>query len=148
MIVRTAGVSDRTELVRMRMALWPDSTAAEVDERLKFRPEQGVTFVAERVEGELVGFAEINLRRFAEGCTSSPVPYLEGIWVDGNRRRRGLATALLGEAEVWCRAHGFNELASDCEISNEGSAQFHRAAGFEEVQRNISFRRALDRDAS
>ena len=130
------------------MTFWPDSTEAEVDERIQLDPDRGVTLVAERVGSGLSGFAEVDLRKFAEGCESSPVPYLEGIWVDGDRRRSGLASALVREVVSWCRLRRFTELASDCEISNESSLGFHLANGFEEVQRNISFRKRLTEDVT
>lgn len=130
----------------MRQTFWPDSTEAEVDERLRLPPDRGVTLVAQRTEGGLAGFAEVDLRRFADGCDASPVPYLEGLWVDDDQRRSGVGTALVRGVEAWCRARGFRELASDAEISNEPSVRFHLRAGFEEVQRNVTFRKRLVED--
>jgi aminoglycoside 6'-N-acetyltransferase I len=127
----------------MRRTFWPDSTEAEVEARLHVAPDRGVTLVAQRREGGLAGFAEVDLRRFADGCDASPVPYLEGLWVDEDQRRSGVATALVRGVEAWCRARGFPELASDSEISNEPGVRFHLRAGFEEVQRNITFRKRL-----
>jgi aminoglycoside 6'-N-acetyltransferase I len=97
------------------------------------------------VEGRagLDAFAEVGVRRFADGCASSPVAYLEGIWVDPEARRSGAALALVQAAEDWARAAGYVELASDCEEGNLASEAFHHAAGFEEVQRSVCFRRDL-----
>ena len=141
--IRVARDTDRAELIRMRMTFWPDSTADEVSARLQVPPSEGVTLVAERSGGGLEGFAEVDLRQWAEGCTSTPVPYLEGIWVDGDRRRTGVATALVEAVAEWAMGMGFIELASDCELSNLPSQAFHRSTGFAEVQRNVSFRRDL-----
>lgn len=79
----------------MRVTFWPDSPEAEAVERIRLPSEEGVTLVAERHEGGLAGFAEVDLRKWAEGCRSTPVPYLEGIWVDKDCRRTGLATLLI-----------------------------------------------------
>lgn len=142
--IRHIRESDAAEFVRMRLTFWPDSAEGEAIERIRLPPGEGVTFVAERKSGGLSGFAEVGLRKWAEGCDSSPVPYLEGIWVDGDCRRMGLATLLMEEVESWCRSRGFPELGSDCEITNEPSVAFHKAAGFEEVLRNVSFRKDLE----
>lgn len=139
--IRASGAEDRDELVRMRTALWPDSSAAEVDELLRRSGAAYVVLVAERPEGGLGGFAEVGTRPYAEGCASSPVAYLEGIWVDAELRRGGLALALVGAAADWARARGLKELASDALIENQVSLDFHAAAGFEEVERIVCFRR-------
>jgi len=144
MIIRPVRSDDRAELLRMRLRLWPDSEESEVDGVLEQPVSQGILLVAGDVDGRLSGFAEVGLRKFADGCRSSPVAYLEGIWVDDHARRGGLASALVREGETWARARGLAEFASDCELGHAGSEAFHRAAGFEETQRGIYFRRALN----
>ena len=57
-------------------------------------------------------------------------------------------SAIVQEGVSWARSLGLSELASDCEISNERSQKLHLSAGFEEVQRNISFWRDLTEDAT
>lgn len=143
MTIRPLRESDVSEFIRMRVTFWPDSTESEAMGRIGISSSEGVTFVVERDKGGLAGFAEVTLRKGAEGCRSSPVPYLEGIWVDDVCRRMGLATRLIQEVESWCRSRGFPELGSDCEVSNMPSRAFHESAGFEEVQRNISLRKDL-----
>ena len=144
MIVRPAGASDRTALLRMRTALWPDAPEREVDDVLAVPPTRGLVLLA--IEDERpCGFAEFALRKFADGCESSPVAYLEGIWVDEARRRREVGRRLVREGEAWARSLGVHELASDCAIDNRASEAFHLAIGFEEVQRTINFKRDLER---
>ena len=132
----------------MRRSLWPDSKELEVDEVLRRPSSDGIVVVAERDGGGLMGFAEIGLRKFADGCHSSPVAYLEGIWVDPDTQRDGVATALVRRAERWARSVGMVELGSDCELHNEASRKFHVAVGFEEVQRSICFKRDLTQGQS
>ena len=127
----------------MRQALWPDSSESEVDGLLQGRPPDAAVWVADRGSGELCGFAEVGTRRYAEGCDSSPVAYLEGIWVDSEVRRTGVALALVRHAEEWARSSGLTEFGSDCDIANEVSQAFHAAAGFVEVERLACFRRPL-----
>lgn len=125
----------------MRTALWPDHTAADRDAWLA-RPD-AVVLVAEREPGRLVGFAELGLRSYADGCDSSPVPYLEGWWVDTAARRQGVGRALMAAAEAWARAQGYAELASDTPITNLVSRAAHARLGFVEVERAVLFRKAL-----
>lgn len=143
MTVRTSQSSDRDELIRMRLLLWPDSDPDEVDEVLE-RPEaNGRVLVWEREDRGLGGFLELGLRDYAEGCIGRPVPYVEGIWIDEDLRREGIGTALVRGAEDWSLGRGFAELASDCNLLNVQSLAFHLAAGFTEVERVICFRREL-----
>ncbi|GMV03727.1 MAG: hypothetical protein AMXMBFR53_00090 [Gemmatimonadota bacterium] len=143
MLIRPLRRADRDQVVRMRMALWPDSTPEEVDALLELPPTEYAVLVAERSDGRLAAFAEVGTRAYAEGCATSPVAYLEGIWVDADARRTGVGVGLLRQAEAWARARGLSELASDADIANQPSLDFHRAAGFQEVERIVCFRRDL-----
>ena len=95
-------------------------------------------------EGHVVGFAELSLRAYAEGCDSSPVAYLEGWFVSPESRRSGVGRALLAAAEAWGRGHGCREFASDTEIDNDLSADVHRACGFEDAAVIRCFRKSLE----
>ena len=128
----------------MRSAFWPDSREDEVPTLLSRDLTAGVVLVVDRAGGGLSGFAEVGLRPFAEGCDSSPVAYLEGIWVDPEARRGRIAAALVDGAEAWAREQGMTEMASDCTIDNHDSYQFHLATGFAEVERTICFMRPIE----
>ena len=96
-------------------------------------------FLAER-EGEAIGFAQCQLRRdYVEGTCSSPVGYLEGIFVREEYRTRGVAKQLLAECEAWAGNLGCTEFASDCELTNYESFRFHLALGFLEANLIICF---------
>ena len=135
LLPRPATATDRPEWLRMRTALWPDDHEAEVDRYLGGGYPEMAVFVVEREDGGLCGFAEWGLRSYAEGCLTSPVGYLEGIWVDEDKRRGGVASALVAVGKEWSRGRGCTEVASDCAIDNEGSRLFHLAQGFAEVER-------------
>jgi aminoglycoside 6'-N-acetyltransferase I len=107
-------------------------------------PPRGVTFVVERTGGGLCGFIEVSLRNYAEGCKTSPVAYIEGWYVDADSRRRKLGTRLVQAAEAWARSQGLKEIASDTQIENTVSIQAHTGLGYEEVERIVCFRKALD----
>lgn len=78
-----------------------------------------------------------------EGTESSPVGYLEGVFVSEEYRKRGYAAESLAECEKWAAEKGCGEFASDCEPDNAESLKFHMAVGFEEANRIICFRKDL-----
>ena len=78
-----------------------------------------------------------------EGTETSPVGYLEGIYVKAPFRRRGVAGQLLRACEAWAGRMGCTEFASDCELNNMDSLSFHLRMGFEEANRIICFTKKL-----
>lgn len=78
-----------------------------------------------------------------EGTHSSPVGYLEGIFVVPEYQHKGYAKELFHECELWAKEKGCSEFASDCELDNTNSFNFHIAMGFEEANRVICFRKVL-----
>ena len=91
-----------------------------------------------------VGFAQCQLRHdYVEGTSSSPVGYLEGIYVAEDFRKQGIAKEMLAACEAWAREQGCREFASDCELDNEESLRFHKKLGFQEANRIICFTKPL-----
>ncbi len=96
------------------------------------------------IDNRPIAFAQCQLRHdYVEGTDSSPVGYLEGIFVTEGYRRKGYAAELLAACEKWARAKGCAEFASDCELGNAESLRFHRAVSFEETNRIICFKKEL-----
>src|SRR5688572_19364478 len=85
------------------------------------------TFVAADADGSLRGFVEASLRPCAEGCTTQPVGYIEGIYVQPTFRRCGTARTLVAAVEQWAAFRGCIEFASDCDTDNEDSVRFHQS---------------------
>ena len=95
-------------------------------------------------EEHIVGFAQCDLRfDYVEGTDSSPVGYLEGIFVLEEYKKRGYAKELLGACQNWARDQGCFEFASDCELDNVDSLKFHLKMGFAEANRIICFMKRL-----
>lgn len=129
----------------MRQALWPGSDSDHDVETRRYFQQRGSgmrTFVAE-VDRRLVGFLELDERKYAPGCAASPVPFIEGWYVDPDSRRRGVGRALVRAAEDWARAACFTEIASDTPIENADSIAAHGALGYAETERVVCFRRTL-----
>lgn len=150
MKIRPAAPVDAAAWTALRHALWPDADAgALADEALTFLSGDiapaalAAVFIAEASDGALLGMLELSLRPYADGCESSPVPYIEGWYVIEGHRGRGVGAALVKAAEDWARDHGHSEMASDALLENIVSERAHKALGFAEVERAIRFRKAL-----
>jgi aminoglycoside 6'-N-acetyltransferase I len=146
MIIRPVAPTDNAEWLRMRLNLWGGAAEEHIQDIANYfaTPQRGITFVVERPGGGLCGFIEVSLRNYAAGCTTSPVAYIEGWYVDAESRRRTLGTRLVQAVEAWARNQGLKEIASDTQIDNTVSIQAHKVLGYEEVERLVCFRKALD----
>ena len=145
MRIRPIAVTDIPQWVELRAKLWPHESRAELEAQgraaLIAEPPL-VVFVA--VENStLLGFLELGLRSVAEGCASSPVPYVEGWYVEADWRRRGVGRTLMHAAEEWSRSRSYRELGSDTEEANQLSRAAHAALGFAEVETLVVFRKSL-----
>lgn len=131
---------------RLRAELWPDSSYEHHRAELaQFRAnENTVAYLAIDSAGHVAGFAEATLRHdYVNGCKTSPVLFLEGIYVRPEHRRGGVARALCDAVGTWDRAAGCTEFASDALIDNLASYAFHAALGFIETRRVVYFRKLL-----
>lgn len=144
MTIRKATNADSLTLAQLASQMW-DASPAEL------APEfSGLTQSAEAAcflafEGDApIGFAQCQLRHdYVEGCDTSPVGFLEGVYVQPEHHHKDIAHQLVAACEDWARSVGCTEFGSDCEIDNTESLAFHLAIGFEEVNRTIWFHKKL-----
>ena len=136
---------DALTVARLAIQMWEDNVLAELAAELAelMKSPEAVVFLGE-VDGQAIGFAQCQLRHdYVEGTETSPVGYLEGIFVDELYRRQGYAGMLVNACEQWVREMGCTEFASDCELDNEMSLAFHLRMGFVEANRIICFTKTL-----
>jgi aminoglycoside 6'-N-acetyltransferase I len=149
LVVRPVARADAGAWLALREALWPGTPndhRHDVDRWFTSPPPREACFVAERPGVGIVGFAELRLREYAEDCTTSPVGFLEGIFVSPEQRFGGVGRALVAAGEAWARERGCTEMASDRELSNDASGAFHESLGYVETVRIVCYRRDLDHD--
>ena len=143
--IRLATADDKLEWLRMRLLLWPEVESSDLlqeMERILADPLTPV-FVLQRPGGGLGGFLEASTRKYAEGCVTAPVGYIEGWFIDEDLRGQGLGHQLVRAAEDWARSQGLKEMGSDTWLENEVSIRAHLAMGYEEVERLIHFAKTL-----
>ncbi len=131
----------------LREALWPDCSREEhlaEMSSLVTDPERYVQFIAYAKSRLPAGFVEASLRSdYVSGTETSPVAFLEGIYVAPKHRRQGIATQLVNAVAEWAISRGCRELASDTLLANELSQSVHKALGFRETERVVFFRKLL-----
>jgi aminoglycoside 6'-N-acetyltransferase I len=129
----------------MRGALWPEETPEQHAEGINQLLGDGEAwgFIAETPAGAALGFAEIAMRKYANGCDSRPVAFLEGIWVKEQYRRRRIGAQLMSHIESFLAGRGLHELGSDTPLDNAVSQSAHLSWGFSETERVVYFRKLL-----
>ena len=144
-MIRKAENKDLPILAELACRLWPDHMVEEMcSEFADTIAKPDAAFFLAYSEETAVGFAQCQLRHdYVEGTDSSPVGYLEGIYVADGYRKQGVAKELLSACESWAKTKGCTEFASDCELENTQSLQFHLNVGFEEANRIICFTKKL-----
>ena len=143
-IIDPANATDPNWL-SLRSSLWPDGTEAEHLRYMADALDRGhCVRVALAPDGSAVGFVEASRRvDYVNGTSTSPVAFLEGLYVTPSARRQGVARALVDAVERWAAAQGCSELASDSPIENVTAHAAHRALGFQETERVVYFRRVV-----
>ena len=138
---------DQPGWLDLRLALWPDATADEHRAYMALsltQPERFLQLVIYDAGRQPIGFIEGSIRGdYVNGTETSPVGFVEGVYVVPAWRRRGVARQLFAAIGDWARGRGCRELASDALIDNEASHRTHLALGFRETERVVYFARPL-----
>lgn len=144
-MIKSGEEKDALVLAELAVQMWESVSIEELAEDMaELMAREDARFFIKYEQEIPVGFAQCQLRHdYVEGTESSPVGYLEGIFVRADYRHRGYAGELLRECEKWAREKGCREFASDCELVNEDSRRFHMAMGFSEANRIICFTKEL-----
>ncbi len=147
-VIRACASADDAAWRALRRAMYARNDPAELHAEMVAmcrEPERFAQFIGEDADGRALGFVEVSLRRdHVVGTSTSPVAFLESIYVVAAARGNGLARALVAQARALGRARGCSEFASDTLLDNAASQAMHRALGFEETRRVVYFRQSLD----
>ena len=144
-MIKCAAKSEARILAELAIQMWSDHTVPDLEKNFEdlTQSDQAVCFI-KYVDNTAVGFAQCQIRTdYVEGTETSPVGYLEGIFVVETYRHNGYAKELLQECEKWAKEKKCSEFASDCALNNIDSFKFHMAMGFEEANRIICFKKNI-----
>jgi aminoglycoside 6'-N-acetyltransferase I len=146
-LIRPVEPADAPAWQRMRTGLWPHHAADHPHDIARYfagvRTDPAEALLACLGSGAPIGFVELSIRPYAEGCKTDRVAFVEGWFVDSAYRGQGVGAALMAAAEEWGRASRCTEIASDTRVENVDSISAHKALGFEEVKRLACFRKSL-----
>ena len=98
------------------------------------------SFLCRNERGFAVGFINVAVRTdYVEGSKTSPVGYLEGVYVKKAYRNQGIAKMLFGEAKKWLVKKKVSEIGSDAQVRNTVSQKFHKSLGFKKGETIVHF---------
>jgi aminoglycoside 6'-N-acetyltransferase I len=103
----------------LRHDLWPEASviehAAEIAQFFLGTLEEPLAVVVADVSGgdQIIGFAELSVRRKVPGCRTDRVGFVEGLYVVPSWRLRGVGRQLLRAGRAWARQIGCTEFATD-----------------------------------
>jgi aminoglycoside 6'-N-acetyltransferase I len=134
--------SDSGTWLDLALKLWPyeDRALLERFYHERFDSDRYRTIFCQTDEGKSIAFADLSIRQeYVEGSDTSPVGYVEGLYVEPEYRKQGIASELVRMGETWSRERGCSEYGSDTELSNVDSQNFHERYGFEKAETIVHF---------
>ncbi|MGB0523827.1 MAG: aminoglycoside 6'-N-acetyltransferase [Flammeovirgaceae bacterium] len=132
-------------LTKLMLALWPDCSLKEEYENCQriLTTVDETCFLAKEDE-MYIAFIQLSVRKeYVEGANSSPVAFVEGIYVNEQFRKHGLGQQLIELGCGWGKSMGCNQIGSDAELDNQPSISFHKKSGFQEMNRVVCFLKDL-----
>ncbi|MCH7315406.1 AAC(6')-Ighjkrstuvwx family aminoglycoside N-acetyltransferase [Acinetobacter sp. ANC 3882] len=131
--------------LQLRILLWPDHEDAHLLEmRQLLTRADSLQLLAYSERQQPIAMLEASIRHeYVNGTQTSPVAFLEGIYVLPEHRRSGIATQLIQQVEQWAKQYACTEFASDAAIDNTISHAMHQALGFHETERVVYFKKNI-----
>lgn len=141
MRIEQANQTNLDAVTDLALKLWPEHEWTELRDEFEelLASEKDQVYLA-AIEDSYIGFLHMSLRfDYVEGSSSSPVGYVEGIYVDENHRNQGVSRNLAEAGEAWAMSLGCKEIGSDTGWDNLASQSFHQKIGFREAGRIVAF---------
>lgn len=133
--------SDFPTWLDMSIKLFKDYPPKDVEQDLiqMANSPKHKTFLA-KTNGQTIGFITVSIRTdYVEGSKTSPVGYVEAIYVNTEYRKQGLAKLLFQKGEQWTKFQGCSEIGSDTWDWNIPAQEFHQKLGFKKEDVLVHF---------
>ncbi|MCU4581302.1 AAC(6')-Ighjkrstuvwx family aminoglycoside N-acetyltransferase [Acinetobacter gyllenbergii] len=137
--------SQLSDWLALRCLLWPDHEDVHLQEmRQLITQAHCLQLLAYTDTQQAIAMLEASIRyEYVNGTQTSPVAFLEGIYVLPEYRRSGIATGLVQQVEIWAKQFACTEFASDAALDNQISHAMHQALGFHETERVVYFKKNI-----
>ncbi|MCR9287026.1 MAG: GNAT family N-acetyltransferase [Bacteroidetes bacterium] len=142
-IFKQASKTDKDAWIRLRETLYDgvESTFHEEEIEIILNDKTKATFlVFETGKEDSIGMLELSLRNIVDGCLSSPVGYIEGIYLHEKVRGKGYGRQMIDFAKKWAKSQGCSELGCDAELDDLSAQMFHQKMGFRETYRIVQYK--------
>ena len=141
MSIVNADINNLKEWTDLAILLFPDSTFdQEFDLHKKILASENEIGLLYQKDNLYVGFMHLSIRNdYVNGTDTSPVVFIEAIYVLPDYRKQGIGKEFIRYAENYAKQKRITQLASDCFIDNNLSENFHKSCGFIEKERVICF---------
>lgn len=133
---------DFADWVMLGKEFWPSHSPVDIKKDFKrmLSSNKEQSFLCCNERGYAIGFINVAIRTdYVEGSKSSPVGYLEGVYIKRAYRKQGIARQLMKEAEAWLKSKKVKEIGSDAMINNTVSHKFHKSLGFKKGEILVHF---------
>ena len=147
MNIKTLSPEYLGQWVRLRQQLWPEHNAEQhLNEGLEILASaQHMSFVLINDEPAAIAFADAAIRHdYVNGCQTTPVVFIEGIYVEPQWCLKKCAKKLIRAIEQWGKAYGCTEIASYAELDNVSSHKMHQKLGFKVTEKVVFFQKNIE----
>lgn len=134
--------SDSEPLIKMCKKLWKKFDEEDLQKLLVQMGQKSKQkiLLAKTTNNKNVGFAIFSIRiDYVEGAEKTPTGYLEGIFVEPEYRKMGMAKEFVRLGEKWCKKNGCSQIGSDTWLTDTESRKFHKSVGFWEEDELVHF---------
>ncbi len=141
MIIEQLSTDNLKHLTALVLELWPECVFDEEYEQYKnlIYSETEACFLV-KDPNKYIAFIHLSIRNdYVEGAYSLPVAYIEAVYVQPEYQKNGIARQLVSLAERWALQKDIKQIASDTNMTNIPGIEFHKKAGFKEVERIVCF---------
>jgi aminoglycoside 6'-N-acetyltransferase I len=141
MIIEEISENNIEHLTKLTLELWTDCEyETEYISYKRILKSENETCYLIADQSTYFGFIHISLRfEYVEGANTSPVGYIEGIYIKPEYREFGYGKKLVKYGIVWAKEKGCSEIGSDAKLENKNSHHFHTRIGFKETNRTINY---------
>jgi PhnO protein len=139
-VVRVARVGDADAVAALSGELGYPITADHAASHI--RDPRGVTLlVAERLDGTVIGWIELAVRRTVEFGEAAEI---QAFVVTASERGHAVGSTLLDAAESWARERGLGRMRVRSNVVRERTHRFYLERGYAERKRQVVFDKTLD----